>query len=163
MERRLYAYEYAKVPYDDAIELLADDASRVLQDATEAGTARADEVVSTLRVPLGGFEVGRDVRITVGEFEPAEVLRGVLPLSWRADRGAGLFPAVEAVLELSALSIDPPLTQVTLIGSYTPPLGALGDVGDAMMGHRVAEATVRRFVDDVTTRLEETLATSDRA
>lgn len=163
MERPLYAYVYAHVPYDDAIALLAADAATLLQDATHVGVERAREVVTTLHVPIGGFEVGRDVVVTAGEFRPVEVLRGVLPVQWHAAHGAGLFPSLAASLELSALSLRPPVTQVTLQGAYTPPLRQVGAMGDAAVGHRVAEATVQRFVEDVARRLERALAPASRA
>lgn len=54
-------------------------------------------------------------------------------------------------LELAHVASE--LSQVTLLGSYHPPLSAVGDVGDRLLGHRVAEAVVRRFVEDVAVRL----------
>jgi hypothetical protein len=39
------------------------------------------------------------------------------------------------------------------MGSYRPPLSVVGEVGDKLIGHRVAEACVRRFVLDVAERL----------
>lgn len=158
MERPLYHYEYVNEPFDDIIELLADDASAVLQDATHVAAQRAREVVTTLRVPVGEFEIGRDIRIEVGDFVPKEIRCGHVQLRWHAERHAALFPAVQAKLEIAALSLEPPLSQVTLVGSYVPPFGAVGAAADEMVGHRIAEATIHRFVVDVVDRIRDQLA-----
>ena len=68
-------------------------------------------------------------------------------LSWQAVRGAWLFPAMEATLSLYALS--PTETQLDLQGVYRPPMGFFGSALDAVVGHRVAEASVLRFVQDI--------------
>lgn len=155
MDRPLYAYDQVAVPYEDAIELLASDATSILQDATDATVRHAHEVTTRVRVPVAGFEVGRDITIDVGDFEPVEILRVRVPITWHATKHASLFPSLQAYLELSALSIQPPRTQVTLVGAYVPPMGWVGVAGDAAAGHKVAEATVSRFVADVCRRIEE--------
>lgn len=158
MKRPLYHYEYVHEPFDDIIRLLADRAAAVLQTATDAAAAHAREVVTTLHVPVGRFEIGRQVVIDVGEYVPQQLRTGYVPISWRAEEHAQLFPRVEAKLEVAALSIDPPVTQVSLVGAYTPPFGAVGAVADDVVGHRVAEAAVHRFVEDVTHRIRAELA-----
>jgi hypothetical protein len=158
--RPLYAYTYADVAYDDAIEVLARDPDALLQDATDSSAAHGEEVVSSLAVDLGGFELGRDVVIELEPFQPVEVLRGVLPLRWRAARGHLLFPTVDGQLEIAALSLHPPRVQVTLTGSYDPPFGAAGSLLDRAGPHRVAEAVVHRFVREVAARLEAVVGTA---
>ena len=51
---------------------------------------------------------------------------------------------LSADLEVAAL--DPDLTQLTLRGSYDPPLGAMGRRLDRLLMHRVAEASIRSFL-----------------
>lgn len=158
MERPLYAYSYAPVAYEDALAVLGDDPRRILQPATDVAGERAREVGATISIPLGSFEVGRDVTIEVGKMRPIELLRAVVPLRWRAESHAGLFPAVDAQLEVMALSMQPPLTQVTLVGAYRPPFGWVGAAADLLAGHRVAELAVLRFVEEIASRLTELLA-----
>lgn len=158
MDRPLYHYEYVHEPFDDIIALLADRATAVLQPATDAATEHAREVATTLRVPIGRFEIGRDVRIEVGDFVPQRLRSGYVPISWRAKQSAAMFPSVRAKLEVAALSLDPPVTQVSLVGSYEPPFGRIGVAADDLLGHRVAEATVHRFVADVVRRIRQELA-----
>jgi hypothetical protein len=159
-QRTLYAYDYADVAYDDAIEVLARDPEALLQDATDLSAAHGEEVVGNLAIDLGGFELGRDVVIELEPFRPVEVLRGVLPLHWRAARGHLLFPTMEGQLEICALSLSPPRVQVTLTGTYEPPFGVAGEVLDRAGPHRVAEAVVHRFVREVAARLETIVGTS---
>lgn len=155
MERPLYVHRDAPVAFDDAVELLAGDAAGVLQDATEHSVRHADELVTTARATVAGVEVERDVSVEVDAFEPVEMLRGRLPLRWRASDGTPFFPVLEAHLEIAAMAMRPPRIQVTLVGSYRPPLGWLGALADLAVGHRIAEETAARFLDDVVAHLVE--------
>ena len=68
---------------------------------------------------------------------------------------AALFPLMKAELEIQPLSHHPthPLTQLGIAGRYRPPAGLLGAVGDALLGHRIAEAAIRNFVTDLAGRV----------
>lgn len=161
MLRPICTYAYAKVAFDDAIALLAGDPERLLQDATDISAADADSVVGNLHVTIAGREVDRDVTIELGEFDPVEVLRSAVPVRWQATRSHLWFPTMDATLEITALSICPPLVQVALAGSYQPPLGAVGAVFDAVAAHRIAAATAHTFVGEVARRLEELVARTE--
>lgn len=158
MLRPIYAYTYAKVPFDDAIALLAGDPERLLQDATDASSQHAEEIQTILRTSIAGLEVEREAVIELGDFTPVEVLRSVVPVHWRAARGHLWFPTMDATLEVTALSLRPPLVQVTLAGTYQPPLGPVGAFVDAIAAHRIAEATTHAFVNEVAARLERVVA-----
>ena len=67
-----------------------------------------------------------------------------------------LFPLMTAVLAVYPLTATE--TQLDFSGQYDPPLGAVGDAVDALIGHRIAEASVHRFVTDVARYLREHLA-----
>jgi hypothetical protein len=153
VERQLHCYAYVEAPFDLIARLLAEDAAAVLQEATDDAAEQAGTLSRTLSVEVGGFEVGRDVTIEVGEFEPRGITNNVVPLRWHAERGRLLFPELAADLEVAALAFDPPLTQLTVAGSYEPPLGVLGAGADRLLLHRLAEATVHRFTHDVADRL----------
>jgi hypothetical protein len=75
----------------------------------------------------------------------------VLPVHWRAEGGEGLFPVLDADLEVARLT--PTITQLSISARYTPPLGALGSSIDRAVLHRVAEATVKDFMDRVAAAL----------
>jgi hypothetical protein len=149
VERPLHCYAYVEAPFDIVTRLLAEDTTAVLQRATDDAADQAGVLSRTLHVALAGLEVSKDVTIEVGDFQPIEVLRSVVPLRWHAEKGRLLFPELTATLEVSAVVLDPPLTQITVDGHYEPPLGVLGAGADALLLHRLAEATVHRFTNEV--------------
>ena len=73
--------------------------------------------------------------------------RLVLPLEWRPVLARNLLPKLEGDLEVA--SLGPNRTQVSLSARYRPPLGVVGQAVDRALLHRVAEATVKDFVDGV--------------
>jgi hypothetical protein len=91
--------------------------------------------------------------VTAFEEEPAAPLgpRTRLRLSWQAAKHVDLFPTMSATLDVYALG--PQETQLDFQGEYRPPLGVVGAVIDAVIGHRVAEAAVHRFVEEIAERL----------
>ena len=106
------------------------------------------------------FEVGRDLllRAGVGAFSKrvlVQLLRpyqhdGVLvvPVRWVATGATGaMFPQLDGNLELAAA--DEGQSVLRLNGTYRPPLAAVGGGLDRLLLHRVADATVRRFLQDV--------------
>jgi hypothetical protein len=86
----------------------------------------------------------KQVRIDLGPwFRFAS--KTILPMTWRATGAEALFPSLEADLEVAALG--PNRTQLSISARYGPPLGALGRAIDRTVLHRVAEATVKDFLD----------------
>jgi len=79
-----------------------------------------------------------------------------LDLHWTAASGTSLLPAMEATL--SVYPLTPRETQVDFHGRYRPPLGPLGSVVDGLVGHRIAEVSLRGFVDHVVARLRGVVA-----
>lgn len=71
----------------------------------------------------------------------------VIPLRWRPTDAPGLFPALEADLEVAPLA--PNRTQLAISARYDPPLGMIGKMVDRSILHRVAEATIKDFLDRV--------------
>ncbi|HEU4355584.1 MAG TPA: hypothetical protein VFT27_08350, partial [Actinomycetota bacterium] len=70
-----------------------------------------------------------------------------LPMTWRATGVDGLFPSLEADVEVA--SLGPSRTQLSISARYRPPMGALGRALDRALLHRVAEATAKDFLDRV--------------
>ena len=73
--------------------------------------------------------------------------RTVIPLRWRPAIAGGLLPALDADIEVAPLA--PESTQLSMSARYVPPWGALGSAVDRALLHRVAEATVKDFLDRV--------------
>jgi len=152
-------YEYVNAPYERVREAIHTAPAGLFQQAATAATTRAKALVSSLHVNVGSLEVGTDVIIEVGT--PAEEAsapgihgpRTRLPIEWRAARASRFFPQMKATLAFYPISGGE--TQIDLLGDYQPPLGLLGEAVDAVVGRRVAEATVHRFVQDVALRLRQ--------
>jgi hypothetical protein len=95
---------------------------------------------------------GSDVRVartvTVELGRPLTMpTKTVLPLRWTATGVSGVFPSLDADLEIAPLGPDQ--TQLAMSARYVPPLGALGRVIDRAVLFRVAEATLKDFLDRV--------------
>jgi hypothetical protein len=103
-----------------------------------------------------GFEVGkrRIARRIEVELGAPRRLTGVtlLPIRWKASSQAGLFPALEGNLEIAP--IGKRTTQIGLSASYEPPLGLMGKIADRALMHRVAEITVKDFLDRIGDQLQ---------
>ena len=69
------------------------------------------------------------------------------PITWRATGPTGLFPRMTAELVVSPVGSDK--ASVVFEGTYDPPLGILGDAIDRTLLNRLAEMTVKAWVDDV--------------
>jgi hypothetical protein len=153
MSRELRHYEYVNHPYERVRSLLLSDAAGVFQRATVTAVDRAKSVAAQLKVNVGAMEIGTGIAIHVaavedGVMHPAlNVAMTRLRLEWKAAHAAGLFPAMHA--ELSVYPLSTSETQLDLHGKYDPPLGAVGSAVDAVLMHRVAEASVHRFLKDV--------------
>ena len=159
--RVIRCFDYVNHPYQQVRDKLSADALLVFQSATKAAASRAQSVASELRVDIGGIALEADIRITVKHI--AETMRpGVMTapstcieLEWEAERMPRLFPLMKA--ELSIYPLTATETQLDFLGVYEPPLGFVGRAVDGIAGHRIADASVHRFVSDVAAYLRETL------
>ena len=153
--RELHCYQYVNVPYEKVRDALKTDATGIFRRATATAASRAHELVSTLRVGVGALQIGADIDIEVrGVHEKASALGDrttVLDLAWTAANATALFPSMEATLSIYPMSDRE--TQIDLHGRYKPPMGLVGEAIDAVVGHRVAEASVLRFIQDVAARI----------
>jgi hypothetical protein len=93
--------------------------------------------------PLGP-RLGRRVAIALGEPVRFPSMAS-LPLTWEPDGLEGLLPRLDANLELGPLGED--RTQLAISARYRPPLGVLGQAIDRVLLHRMAEATLKDFLD----------------
>jgi hypothetical protein len=158
----LRCYDYVNQPYAVVRDALRADLAGILERATKGATGRAQALAASLKVDVGPLEIGTDVAIQVGRIEERQegpVGRApttVIELRWKAARAAALFPSMEA--ELLVYPLSGTETQLELHGRYSPPLGAIGSALDSLVGHRVADASVHRFVTEVASRLRAELA-----
>jgi len=96
---------------------------------------------------VGAIGLSKLVRVQVRELAQTEESAGIA-LRWEAaDPGGGLFPVLDADVRLTP--VGERVTLLSMAGSYRPPLGSLGQALDRAILHRVADATIRRFVAQV--------------
>jgi hypothetical protein len=155
-------YEYVTTPYEQVRDALRQDPLGFFQRATTEAASRAKGLVTTLHVRVGSIAIGTDAVVVVRSIveEPSapgiHVPRTRLAIEWTAAQAAAFFPSMTAELSVYPLSKDE--TQLDFYGRYAPPLGLFGEAVDALVGHRIAEASVHRFVEDVAARLRQELA-----
>lgn len=159
--REIRFYDYVNHPYERVRDALKKNALTVFQSATKAAASRAETVASELHVDVAGIGVKADIKISVQNVE--EKVRDAMPapatrlrLEWEAAKMPRLFPLMKA--ELSIYPLTATETQLDFSGVYEPPLGVVGKAMNAIAGHRIAEASVHRFVNDVAGYLRQTLA-----
>jgi hypothetical protein len=78
-------------------------------------------------------------------------------MRWEAEGLERLFPRLEADIEIAGLGAG--RTQLSISARYRPPLGAVGRVLDRNLLHRVAEATVKDFLDRIAAALSAPVPT----
>jgi hypothetical protein len=153
----LRCYDYINQPCERVLQALRADASGIFRRATLSSAARASAVGAQLHVQVGVLDVAADVAIELGAAEENTSSRRstTFPLSWRSTKSPGLFPHMKAKLIVYPLTSTE--TQLELEGTYDPPLGLLGDAIDAVVGHRIAEASVLQFLQEISTLLRKEL------
>lgn len=109
-----------------------------------AAEARGQLLLAEVGFGAEGRRLEKQVGIELGQpFRIAS--KTILPMTWRATRAEELFPTLEADLEVAALGAT--RTQLSISARYRPPLGTLGRAIDRALLHRVAEATLKDFLD----------------
>jgi hypothetical protein len=159
VSHHLRVFDYVNHPYDQVRDALKADPLAVFRRATTAAAARADALTAELHARIGPVDVSADIDIHVHSTDegtsPLSTPATNFTLEWKAAKSPGLFPVMKAVLSVYALTATE--TQLDLEGDYQPPLGPLGRALDAAVGHRVAEASVHRFIEQIATHLRESI------
>jgi hypothetical protein len=149
MRRHVYYYTHIELPYEVAADRLGGDPSSWLP-----APCLPDDEHWLVELNANGAlpdAVANDVaKVEVG---PVTTMAGAVlrPVTWRSTGVDRWVPTLSGDLELVKLSDT--TCQLSLLGSYRPPLSVIGEIGDRVIGHRVAEAAVRRFVHDLGERL----------
>jgi len=151
-QHEIRSFDYVNHPYARVREALVADPAGIFRAATRAAASRAEAIAAELRVTVGGLDVGTAIRVSTGEI--VETREGphagpvtTIPVYWEAAHHPGLFPLMSADLKIYPLTSTE--TQIDFLGKYEPPLGPLGGALDALVLHRIADASVDRFVGDV--------------
>jgi len=157
--REIRCYDYVNHPYERVRDALSKDALTIFQVATTSAASRARSVATELHVDVGGVGIKADVKVQIKNVEekvntipsPATCL----VLEWEGATMPGLFPVMKA--ELSIYSLTATETQLDFLGHYEPPFGVVGKAMNSVVGYRIAEVSVHRFVSDVAEYLRQAL------
>ena len=132
-------------PADEVERILASDPTRWMPGLAEDANHRGDLLLA--EVGFGErIRVKREVVVEVGPSIRSSS-QVAFPIRWQASDHPGLFPALDADLEVA--SLGPERTRLAMSARYEPPLGALGRAVDRAVLSRVAEATLKDFLDRV--------------
>jgi len=124
---------------------------RLSEDGALFGAS--DDAYATARVGVAG--VSKLVRVQARELSWADLSAG-MALRWEAaGPGGGLFPVLDANLTLTPAPGSGAGSVLELAGVYRPPLGLVGQALDRAVLHRIAAATVRRFLAQVAAKLTD--------
>jgi hypothetical protein len=157
--REIRCYDYVNHPYEQVRDALRQDALIVFQSATKAAASRAQSIAVELHVDIGGIGITTDISIAVQSIE--EKIDAVstpvtrLLLEWEAATMPRFFPLMKAKLSIYPLTATE--TQLDFSGLYEPPFGAVGKAMNAVVGHRIAEVSVHRFINDVAGYLRQAI------
>jgi hypothetical protein len=132
------------------VALLISDSQSDLSAWAELAVRHGEEL--TTRINPGPFMPAKEVHIEVGR---ADRRSGsvVIPIKWQATGAEALFPEMDADLVLQP--IGHMNVQVVFRGSYDPPFGGIGRLLDRALLHRLAEASVKSFVDQLCIAVNE--------
>jgi hypothetical protein len=158
--QKIRSYDYVNHPYAKVRDALSSHPLEVFQAATKTAAVRANTLASELSVDVGGIKLGADISIKIkntvhlkaaGTAGPSSVIH----LEWEAANRPHLFPFMRA--ELALYPLTGAETQIDFSGVYEPPLGLVGGAMNAVIGHRIAESSVHRFITAVAEHLRTSL------
>jgi len=140
------SYVELNLPITDVEGVLLRTPAEWVPGLAASAEERGHQLLCEVGFPVSRRQVGKRVEIELGS--PVRTPgRTWLPITWRATGPHGIFPTLEGELEVAALGSH--LTQLGLSARYKPPFGPIGDALDRALLHRVAEATIRDFVERV--------------
>ncbi|HSL10261.1 MAG TPA: hypothetical protein VLA82_02970 [Actinomycetota bacterium] len=152
----MFARYFVELPLDadHVVSILTRDPHTWMPGLAEAANRRGDDLLAE----VGFGEQPRISRTVAIELAPVQQMpsKAVVPIRWKAAGAAGLFPELDADIEVAPLGVR---TQLALSARYVPPLGVLGRAVDRALLARVAEATIKDFLD----RVADAIVALDRA
>jgi hypothetical protein len=154
--RTIRHFAYVERPFRDVRRAVADAPHRLLAEPS-AATGADIAAVAELRIRRAGLDLTRDVRMISGDVQVG-IHSARLPIRWEDATHPGLFPILEATLEIAPVRAGRhPMTQLGLFGQYRPPFGRLGGLADSLAGHGIVLESLEQFLDELVRHLEAIL------
>jgi len=155
--RTIRHFAYIDRPFRDVRRAIAGAPQQILADQGGGSGDPDGAAVTELHLRRIGFDLARDVRMVLGDIRVG-IHSARLPLRWEDATRPGLFPLLDATLEVAPVRAGRrAVTQLGLFGRYRPPFGRLGALADNVAGHRIVVESVERFLDDLVGRFEADL------
>jgi hypothetical protein len=152
----MFVRYYVDLPsaFEAVEEALLDAPAEWVPGILRAAEDRGQHLLAEVGFDVDTRRLDKEVAIALGE--PYRMPgKTVVPMTWSATTVDRLFPQLDADLEIAALGGV--RTQLSISARYRPPMGILGRMLDRALLHRVAEATIKDFVDRVGDRLSTVL------
>lgn len=135
------------VPFEDVERALLDEPTTWVPGLALDAEAGGQRLLAEVGFDVDASRrVDKEVEIEIGE-PYAIPAKTMLPIAWKATAAERIFPQLEADIEIAPLGTS--RTQLSISARYRPPLGPIGRALDRALLHRVAEATVKDFLDRV--------------
>lgn len=148
----MFVYYYIQIPRPvDEVEPRFRSFFTSFDSWAESAYRDGEDLRASISVGKGPGVVAKTVRLHAKDPVTTDTDTTV-PIVWEATGATGLFPKMEGYLILA--SVGPDHTQLSFRGNYDPPLGALGRALDKVLMHRLAESSVKGFVDRIGSALE---------
>lgn len=151
MHRNHYVHLYSAVHrrFAQVAKVLSERTIPALAATREVSIPAFHEGDIALDVEVAGIHVGKQAHIEVGDYTdvPGLIPMGRLHLRWVPADGSSLVPEIHSAVEVEA--IDEVRTMVSLLAWYDPPFGRLGRLVDRAAMHRVADAVMRHYFDEL--------------
>jgi hypothetical protein len=137
-------YVELALPFEEVEKSLMLSARDWVPGLVEGAEAHGEVLLAEVGFGPPGKRIDKQVQIELGEpFRLAS--KSILPMTWRATGVHALFPSLEADFEVAPLGANQ--TQLSVSARYDPPLGPVGEVIDRAVLHRIAEATIKDFLE----------------
>jgi hypothetical protein len=144
------------LPAAQAETALLDSPAAWLPALADGAVERAEPLLAQVGVGQGSLRVARRVTVRLGH---PLMFPSKLSLPMSREPSGWLLPKLDGELELGPLGKE--RTQLALSGNYEPPLGTVGRTADRLALHRIAEATIKDFLDRVAAKLQSPVTTAN--
>lgn len=153
MKRAIAVAAFVRATPDEIAALIANDPGAVFgeRDATPDADPGSGRYSCDLHVDGRNGSIRHKVVAKVRMAKDGDGWNlGIAPVG-----GGHLLPTFEGTLRAVH---GAQATELSLTGTYDPPLGHVGAFGDGLIGHRVARQSLQAFVDEVARRVDAAVA-----
>ena len=133
-------------PYEEVAAALAAGAGAVLEEALRATRREAERLKAGIGHPGWPPVLSAGLELRTGPVRDRDDAM-LVAFGWESAREASLLPRLDADLEVAPFGAQ--ATALALRGRYEPLGGILAQSLDRVLLHRLAEATMRSFLDAI--------------